>query len=703
MRKKIMFVSLFVLGLVLVLTGCKKAEVEFVKIEGPTAGQVGETVNLTVTVLPEDVKDVSVTWTSSDPTLATVDGGVVSLVKDGRVTISAEAGKIKANHLITINKADVLLEEIAISGDNEAHVGDVILLSVTLTPSDATNKEVTWSSSDQSVATVDNHGVVQMHKEGVVAIMAAQGAVVATHEINVTPKVIETTSIILTGDDEGEVGEVIELSATVLPSNATNKDVTWTSSDDTVATVVNGTVTLLKEGIAIIKASQGEVEMTLEINVSIESIKADNLIIEYESEDGFVTQELEMLVRVTPNNATYQDVVWTSSDTEVVEVLEGQNKVKLKKEGTATITFTQRDITKTFNIRVYNKLDYIWKLFKDTRERQVTKTTITYYGAKDYDVPLYNPIFRYLFDDPLVIDTSLMLPDEHGSHPNKTASVEYVVLHDTANTNSGAKGNAQYMYNDPGVSWNYTVGNDGWYKSLDDNKVSWHGSAGSTTFGSTDTGIPAINPWERTRLTISDDNYFMIKGMKTDFKVPDYPGVEDQRYEFPRMGVWPIIIDGTYHIPDLRQRNEGSMHLPHIVLDGSNYNGIGIETAVDSSSDVWLTWHRTAKLVAQLLLNNNLLLDRVTYHNTFNNKECPKTAYRSGNIENWYELIKFEYFIAKYFADFEFELTSLTPNFLDSKGRVNPSLPANSFVDYTLKITDPEGNVKEETFRTSTK
>ncbi len=708
MRKKILFGILFLFSLVLV--GCKKdVQVNFVKVEGDNAGLVGESINLSVTILPENAVDKTVTWTSSNPELATVDAGKVNLLGDGRVTITAKVGELEAAHLITISKAEVATTGLSIDGPEEGVEGDVLVLSAGLLPIDATNQDVTWASLDTSIATVDNLGNVVLIKPGEAIIMVSQGILMETHTITVTERIYATTGITISGDEEGEAGQSISLSATVHPSNATNQEVSWSSSDTTLATVNSkGKVTLLKPGIVIIKAYQGDIEMTFEVTINEEVLVADDLLIETEGEIGYVGQELAMLVRVVPENATYKDVTWTSSDQSVAKVKDG--KVELLDEGKATITFAHRDVTKTLTLNVYSKLDYIWKLFKDQRKNQITKQAIIHRGTPDVTNSVFPNIFDYMFNDPLDINRDYMLPGTHSTagvqlHPGRQAPVEWIVVHDTAMTTVDAKALASVQKSSARqASWQYTVGNDGWYQTLEDEDVAWHASAGSTVFGMTDTGIPAINPGERTRLTISSDNYFMIKGIKTDYKVPDFPNPPDgqaQKYQFVKTGIWPIIMNGTYHIPDVRQRNEGSYHNPHIALDGGNENGIGIETSVYRDSDVWVTWSRTAKLVAHLLLKFDLELDRVVYHNSFNNKHCPNTALTSDNNEVWYEMIKFEYMIMKYFSDFEFDFITHTPDFLDNRGRISPRLLKRNFVEYTVKITDADGNFKEEKFRTT--
>ncbi len=141
-------------------------------------------------------------------------------------------------------------------------VGDDFLLTAAVYPSNATNKKVTWISTDKNIATVTN-GYVRALKEGKVTIKAIADTVEATCEIEVMAKggqeEIKVTSITVSstnGKNEAHVGDTLQLQAAVKPDDATNKDVTWSSSNKEFATVdANGLVKGVKEGKATITAT----------------------------------------------------------------------------------------------------------------------------------------------------------------------------------------------------------------------------------------------------------------------------------------------------------------------------------------------------------------------------------------------------------------------------------------------------------------
>ena len=141
--------------------------------------------------------------------------------------------------------------------------GDNYTLKAIVNPSDAANKELTWSSSADAVATVDETGKVIAIKEGIATITAtckAASSVKATCEVTVTKKAIPVETVQLSETDPVSLNpdETLQLSAVISPANATDNNVTWASDNPSVASVdANGLVTALQGGVAYITASAG--------------------------------------------------------------------------------------------------------------------------------------------------------------------------------------------------------------------------------------------------------------------------------------------------------------------------------------------------------------------------------------------------------------------------------------------------------------
>ena len=217
----------------------------------------GGEVTLTATVKPDDATNKNVSWSSSNSSVASVTDGVVTAVKAGNATITVKTDD--GNKTATCN-VTVVAEEISVTSVSldqtavELAEGGEVTLTATVKPDDATNKNVSWTSSNESVATVDN-GKITAVKAGnaTITVKTDDGNKTATCNVTVVAEEISVTSVSLdqTAVELAEGGEVT-LTATVKPDDATNKNVSWTSSNESVATVDNGKITAVKAGSSII-------------------------------------------------------------------------------------------------------------------------------------------------------------------------------------------------------------------------------------------------------------------------------------------------------------------------------------------------------------------------------------------------------------------------------------------------------------------
>ena len=155
----------------------------------------------------------------------------------------------------------------------ELTVGDQALLDATISPDNATNKKIRWSSSKESVATVTPEGIVEAVSVGTSFITATSedSGVNAKCEITVKEKVISVTGIALNKTSLSLTeGEEFTLEATVTPDNATNREVTWTSDNEAVATVsAEGVVKALRAGKASITATTVDQGKTASCDVTV--------------------------------------------------------------------------------------------------------------------------------------------------------------------------------------------------------------------------------------------------------------------------------------------------------------------------------------------------------------------------------------------------------------------------------------------------
>ena len=168
------------------------------------------------------------------------------------------------------------------------NTGETLTLTATVKPDNATDKTVTWSSSNSSVATVDANGKVTAVAQGTAIVTAKAGDKTATCTVIVMKTDIPVESITLDKYylelTEGETGTI---TATVKPDNATNKTVTWSSSNPTIAAVdQNGIVTALQSGEVIISAKAGAWTASCMVRVKKKSTSVSGDIEDFKNENG---------------------------------------------------------------------------------------------------------------------------------------------------------------------------------------------------------------------------------------------------------------------------------------------------------------------------------------------------------------------------------------------------------------------------------
>lgn len=219
----------------------------------------GEIATLVAVVSPKHGLHDDILWGTSNQKVATVNNGEVTAISEGTATITASAGGKSAMCDVVVNKRIIAVESVVLSDTSlDLTEGEEYTLTVTVIPDNATNPTILWTSSDNTVAEVDE-GRIKAIREGVAVISASVENVSATCQVNVHQKPIPVASITLDKPYlELCVGEDAVLMATISPGDATDQTVTWSSTDNTVATVANGRVSPLKNGLTTIVASSGD-------------------------------------------------------------------------------------------------------------------------------------------------------------------------------------------------------------------------------------------------------------------------------------------------------------------------------------------------------------------------------------------------------------------------------------------------------------
>ena len=302
----------------------------------------GKSEILTATVSPADATNKSIAWSCSNNEVCTVDqNGKVTAIATGTATITVKTigGEFTAECKVTVvtpvtgiklNKTSASLAK----GGKET-------LTATVTPEDASQKEVIWSSSDENICTVDASGVVTAINEGTAVVLATtkDGRYTATCIITVT---VPITGIALDKPELTlEKGQSESLTATISPADATNKSILWSTSDESVAYVdQDGKVTAMAAGTAIIKVTTRDgisAQCAVTVYNPVTSIKLSSS--ELTLAEG---KNKTLTATIYPEDAANKTVTWSSSNEEVAYVTQAGKVIALS-IGTATITATAKN------------------------------------------------------------------------------------------------------------------------------------------------------------------------------------------------------------------------------------------------------------------------------------------------------------------------------------------------------------------------
>lgn len=292
----------------------------------------------------------------------------------------------------TTTPADVKVSRITLSASTGLALtkGQTQKLIATVAPANATNKTVTWKTSNKNVATVSENGLVTAVGRGdaTITCTAQDGSgVKATCKVTVTVPVsgiqLSQTSAALT------VGDTLTLTKTIYPSDATNQAVTWTSSSDAVASVdSNGKITAKTAGSAVITCKSvsdnsvvGICNVTVKAKVQTPSeIKVNKITLNKTTASVTKGKTLQLTATVAPGNATKKEVKWSTSNKNVAMV-STSGLVTAKSAGTATITCTAQDgssVKATCKITVKNPVVKVTKVtLNKTTATLAPKETLT--------------------------------------------------------------------------------------------------------------------------------------------------------------------------------------------------------------------------------------------------------------------------------------------------------------------------------------
>lgn len=274
MKNKFFALFTILLSISLITTySCKKEKDKSVSVtevglnKTSTTLIEGETETLVATVMPENATDKSVVWESGNESAAAVSQeGLVTAVGEGKATITVKTndGGFSASCEVTVNKKVIAVTGVKLSAASMTlREGEKGTLTATVEPANATNKNVEWWTSDLDIVSVistsgGSNGYVEARKAGkaTVTVKTEDGEFSASCEITVEKKEVPVTGISIEPSSlKLPAGYTYSLIPHVQPSDATNQNIKWLSTNESVATVnAEGKVTAVAAGSAEIRA-----------------------------------------------------------------------------------------------------------------------------------------------------------------------------------------------------------------------------------------------------------------------------------------------------------------------------------------------------------------------------------------------------------------------------------------------------------------
>lgn len=369
-------------------------EVESVSVE-PAALSLTEeeTRKLAHTITPSNATNQKVSWSSDNEAVATVSQeGVVTAIKEGTatITVTTESNNKTATCIVTVTRKGIAVTGVKISSPAlELKSGASETLTASVQPENATNQNVSWASSNEAVATV-NGGLVTAGVAGTatITVTTEEGGFTATCEVTVKsepePEIIKVTGVTLDKQAVNiEVGKTAVIKESVQPENATNKNVTWDSKNKAVASVENGTIKALKEGIAeiIVTTEDGNKTAICTVNVIPKQITVESIKINPSSAAMQTGTKATLRVVFTPENATNKAVVWATNNDAVASV-SNEGVVTAKAAGTADITATTVDGQKSSSCTIV-----VTEAPKPTPDPEVKEYTVIFDTDGGYVIP----------------------------------------------------------------------------------------------------------------------------------------------------------------------------------------------------------------------------------------------------------------------------------------------------------------------------
>ena len=529
------------------------------------------------------------------------------------------------------------IESIEIVKPERIEKYDTYQLTWTFNPENTTNKRLNFISSDPSVLAISAKGLITTYKEGKVSVTVE---VLADQTLNQTFEIEVFVNPFIDGKySNTSILAVNETESLIITKYNFDDNVVWSSSNDAIATVVDGLVTAVNPGYATITVkSANDENIKFDFGITVKSGDSDFTIIENaHNQDSFIRRDLNVAyayltdVILSASDLLYNFDYQINRDYEAIQAQHSENHSG-KRPSTEFIT-------------VHYTAGY--------QKSSTAKATASYFANGGSSSSIHyttgNDGIYHILDDSLI-----------GWHAG-----------------DGAGESVAFYWINTGVKA------QGYIKPI------W----GVIKDSNSSTGYYFTLNGEATTISVP------VSG-KTS--AGNDISMKDPSKCFTYFGPAWKVVDGYYYMGNtwacFTQTLAGA-----ISSRGGNRNSVGIESACNQGSDLWYTYQITAQLVAHLLQTYNLDFYRVVGHNAFSGKDCPQTLLaNNGELwELFMDCVRREYELLTTMSNYTITAKSNNPELLQDNGRILAIPKYSTSVSYTVTVkNNTTGEEKEQTFST---
>lgn len=319
----------------------KVQEISF--LEGEHVLYVGESWEPTLQVIPQDQSVSGLIWRSDNVSVADVVQGKITAMGEGTatITVSVSRSSLKASLQVFVRNGDV--KAIILSQQTlTLRPGDTAELQGEVLPDYALDKSLQWTSNAPEIVTVDGQGKITAKVPGAAEVTAtAHNGIIAICKVTVEPIRVEAVTL-NSGSISLSPRQTFQLKASISPGDASDKSVTWSSSNPNVAQVSQaGLVTAIASGSAAITATTRDGQKTALCQVTVR-VPVSGISLNHSSVSSTADKKVQLRATITPANTTDTRVTWSSSNS-ALAVVNVNGLVEAKGIGTVTITAKSAD------------------------------------------------------------------------------------------------------------------------------------------------------------------------------------------------------------------------------------------------------------------------------------------------------------------------------------------------------------------------